>query len=40
MAPRIKAVEIIRQSDQGVSVRPFLVRGDDGRLYFVKGLRP
>lgn len=29
-------VEIIKQADQGLS-SPFLCRGDDGRLYFVKG---
>jgi len=38
MARRIQAVEIVRQSEQGVSVQPFLVRADDDRLYFVKGL--
>lgn len=37
MIERISAVEIIRQSEQGVSVRPFLVRADDGHRYFVKG---
>ncbi|MHB0806038.1 HipA family kinase [Stutzerimonas nitrititolerans] len=38
MPDRITAVEIIRQSEQGVSVRPFLVRANDGNRYFVKGL--
>lgn len=37
MPDRITAEEIIRQSEQGVSVRPFLVRADDGCNYFVKG---
>jgi hypothetical protein len=34
----ITAVEIIRQSQQGYSIKPFIVRGDDGFTYFVKGL--
>lgn len=34
----ITAVEIIRQSHQGISIKPFIVRGDDGVSYFVKGL--
>lgn len=38
MLERITAKEIIRQSQQGVSVQPFLVRGDDDQMYFVKGL--
>ncbi|EIU5252073.1 TPA: hypothetical protein L4623_005700 [Pseudomonas aeruginosa] len=38
MPGQVTAVEVIRQSEQGVSVRPFLVRGDDGNRYFVKGL--
>lgn len=38
MRARITAQEIIRQSQQGVSVQPFLVRADDGHTYFVKGL--
>lgn len=38
MADYITAVEIIRQSHQGISIRPFIVRGDDGASYFVKGL--
>lgn len=38
MPGRITAKDIIKQSEQGVSVRPFLVRADDGRNYFVKGL--
>lgn len=29
-------VEIIKQAEQGLS-SPFLCRGDDGTLYFVKG---
>lgn len=37
MPESITAVEIIRQSHQGFSIKPFLVRGDDGRTYFVKG---
>lgn len=38
MPESITAVEIIRQSQQGFSIKPFLVRGDDGSTYFVKGL--
>ncbi|WP_430317848.1 HipA family kinase [Pseudomonas nitroreducens] len=38
MPKRVIAEEIIRQSDQGVSVRPFLIRANDGHRYFVKGL--
>ncbi|MEE4133050.1 HipA family kinase [Pseudomonas viridiflava] len=38
MPNRIKAVEIVRQSQQGYSIKPFIVRGDDGHSYFVKGL--
>lgn len=34
---RITAREIIRQSQQGISVQPFLVRADDDQIYFVKG---
>lgn len=37
MPDLVTAEEIIRQSQQGVSVRPFLIRGDDGHTYFVKG---
>ena len=37
MPESITAVEIIRQSHQGFSIKPFLVRGDDGSTYFVKG---
>jgi hypothetical protein len=37
MAGTVTAKEIIRQSDQGVSVRPFLIRADDNQTYFVKG---
>jgi hypothetical protein len=32
----IEIVEIIRRSDQGMT-RPFICRGDDGQVYFVKG---
>lgn len=38
MTECINAVEIIRQSHQGISIKPFIVRGDDGNSYFVKGL--
>ncbi|NIE73032.1 hypothetical protein F3J45_00940 [Pantoea sp. Ap-967] len=38
MPESITAVEIIRQSHQGISIKPFIVRGDDGASYFVKGL--
>jgi hypothetical protein len=38
MPDSITAVEIIRQSHQGISIRPFLVKADDGATYFVKGL--
>ena len=38
MTLRVTAQEIIRQSSQGISVQPFLVRADDGQTYFVKGL--
>ncbi|MGE8098091.1 HipA family kinase [Pseudomonas fluorescens] len=34
----INAKEIVRQSHQGYSIKPFIVRGDDGHSYFVKGL--
>lgn len=34
---RITAREIIRQSQQGISVQPFLIRADDDQVYFVKG---
>lgn len=37
MQGRITAQEIIRQSNQGVSVKPFLIRADDDQTYFVKG---
>lgn len=33
----ITAVEILRQSDQGYSAIPFIIRADDGYIYFVKG---
>jgi hypothetical protein len=32
----IQLIEIIRRSEQGVT-RPFVCRGDDGALYYVKG---
>ena len=32
----IQLIEIIRRSEQGVT-RPFVCRGDDGELYYVKG---
>ncbi|ENQ0983801.1 HipA family kinase [Pseudomonas aeruginosa] len=38
MPDRVTATDIIRQSEQGISVRPFLVRANDGNRYFVKGL--
>lgn len=38
MAGEVIAREIVRRSEQGVSVQPFIVRADDGALYFVKGL--
>ncbi|NWD74823.1 hypothetical protein HX890_11975 [Pseudomonas gingeri] len=38
MPESITAVEIIRQSHQGISIKPFIVRADDGHSYFVKGL--
>ncbi|MGH8388195.1 MAG: HipA family kinase [Pseudomonas sp.] len=38
MPDRITAKEIIRQSHQGISVQPFLIRADDDQTYFVKGL--
>jgi hypothetical protein len=38
MPERITAVEIVRQSQQGYSIKPFIVRADDGYSYFVKGL--
>lgn len=38
MPQSITAVEIVRQSHQGYSIKPFIVRGDDGLTYFVKGL--
>ncbi|KTC60158.1 HipA family kinase [Pseudomonas savastanoi] len=38
MPARVTAREIIKQSSQGVSVQPFLIRGDDNQTYFVKGL--
>lgn len=38
MPESITAVEIIRQSHQGYSIKPFIIRGNDGSTYFVKGL--
>lgn len=38
MPHRVNAVEIVRQSHQGYSIKPFIVRADDGYSYFVKGL--
>lgn len=32
----VEIVEILRRSEQGVT-RPFICRGDDGEIYFVKG---
>lgn len=37
MAGCITAIEIVRQSQQGYSIKPFIVRADDGNTYFVKG---
>jgi hypothetical protein len=37
MPARVTAKEIIKQSSQGVSVQPFLIRADDDQTYFVKG---
>ena len=34
----IEIVEVIRRSSQGAT-EPFICRGDDGKVYFVKGLR-
>lgn len=33
----IEIVEVLRRSEQGVT-EPFVCRGDDGALYFVKGM--
>lgn len=38
MPARVTAKEIIRQSSQGISVQPFLIRADDDQTYFVKGM--
>jgi len=38
MPESITAVEIVRQSHQGYSIKPFIVRANDGYSYFVKGL--
>lgn len=38
MREPLKAREVIRQSDQGYSVQPFIVRADNNEIYFVKGL--
>lgn len=35
---KVMAVEIIRQSSQGYSVKPFMIRADDSQTYFVKGV--
>ncbi|WP_312601097.1 HipA family kinase [Pseudomonas luteola] len=37
MVGEVSATEIIKRSDQGISVQPFIIRADDGHLYFVKG---
>ena len=33
----VQIIEVIRRSDQGLT-RPFICRGDDDEVYFVKGL--
>lgn len=33
---RVEIIEVIRRADQGVT-RPFICRGNDGNIYFVKG---
>lgn len=33
----IEIVEVLRRSEQGMT-RPFICRGDDGEIYFVKGV--
>ncbi|RLJ21980.1 hypothetical protein DJ031_01755 [bacterium endosymbiont of Escarpia laminata] len=33
----VEIVEVLRRSEQGAT-RPFICRGDDGEIYFVKGL--
>lgn len=33
----VTAKEIIKQSEQGYSVQPFIIRADDNEIYFVKG---
>jgi hypothetical protein len=38
MSDCVTAVEIVRQSHQGISIKPFIMRADDGETYFVKGL--
>lgn len=38
MPESITAVEIVRQSHQGYSIKPFIVRANDGYSYFVKGV--
>lgn len=38
MLESITATEIIRQSQQGYSIKPFILRAEDDRSYFVKGL--
>lgn len=32
----VEIVEILRRSEQGMT-KPFICRGDDGEIYFVKG---
>ncbi|OJT50026.1 MULTISPECIES: HipA family kinase [Pseudomonas fluorescens group] len=38
MPETVNAIEIVRQSQQGYSIKPFIIRADDGYSYFVKGL--
>lgn len=38
MREPLKAKEVIRQSEEGFSVKPFLIRADNNEIYFVKGL--
>lgn len=33
----VQVVEVLRRSEQGMT-RPFICRGDDGEIYFVKGV--
>lgn len=39
MQEPLRAREVIRQSEQGYSVKPFIIRADNDEIYFVKGLR-